>query len=262
MAPPRVSADLAGRKLTFTCGAVPGDWLGYRSYVAPGASDDEQVIVVSDEATGAVRRLAVGASLGPRRVGAIGAVALEALAPDDPGAIAVIGTGRQAWHQLWALPKRFRDVPVRAFSRTASARQDFAGRARDELGLAARAAGSVAEAVRDAGVVILATSSPQPVLRPDDVRSSAYVTTLGPKQVGRSEFAPDLARDAALVVTDAPDQIRAYDPPNVLAGTPVEDALVHLGAVVAGEREVRAGTRVFFSAGLAGTEAVLLNALA
>lgn len=261
VAPPRAQADLGDRLLRFTCGARPGDWFGYRSYAAPGDAGDDQVVVVHDETTGAVRGLAVGLALGPLRTGGIGAVALDALGPEQPERIAVVGAGTQAWHQLWALPERFRHVPIRVHARSAASRETFAARARAELGLAAEPATSAADAVRDADVVILATSSPTPVVTADELRAGAYVTTLGPKQVGRAEFAPDLARDAALVVTDSPAQVGAYDPPNVLAGSPVEPALVHLGAVLAGEVSPPEGTRVFFSVGLAGTEAWLLNTL-
>lgn len=261
IAPARVSAALGDRRLTFTCGSRPGCWQGYRSYVAPGDAGDEQVVVVQDEASGAVRAVAVGAALGPRRVGGIGAVALDALGPRAPERVAVIGTGTQAWHQLWALPARFRDLPIAVYSRTPDTRADFARRVGTALELRASAASSVAEAVEGADVVILATSSPTPVLRADQVRPGCYVTTLGPKQVGRAEFDPTLARDAALVVSDSPAQVAAYDPPNVLAGSEIEDRLVHLGEVLAGEVAPPDGTRVFFSVGLAGTEVWLLDTL-
>lgn len=66
---------------------------------------------------------------------------------------------------------------------------------------------------------------------------------------------------SALLVSDSPEQIRAYDPPNVLAGTSHEARLVSLGAVRAREvpRATADGISLFFSVGLAGTEAFLLE---
>lgn len=64
------------------------------------------------------------------------------------------------------------------------------------------------------------------------------------------------------MVTDSPAQVAAYDPPNVLLGSGVDARLEHLGAVLGGEVDVPEGTRVFFSVGLAGTEAWLLDAAA
>ena len=50
----------------------------------------------------------------------------------------------------------------------------------------------------------------------------AYVTTLGPKQQGRAEFGRHLPAVAALVVTDSPSQMDAYDPPNVWVLHPLQ----------------------------------------
>lgn len=168
--------------------------------------------------------------------------------------------GTQAWHQLWALPERFRMVPIIVHSRDPNRRRRFAERARRELALDVREAVSAGEAVAGADVVLLATSSPTPVVGADELHAADYVATLGPKQVGRSEFDPLLATDAALVVSDSPEQVAAYDPPNVLVGGAAQDRLEHLGAVLSGGRRVPDGQRVFLSVGLAGTEVWLLEA--
>jgi len=96
------------------------------------------------------------------------------------------------------------------------------------------------------------------------IARGAYVTTLGPKQQGRAEFGLDLAEAGSLLVTDSVEQVGAYDPPNLLAGTAHERRLVSLGAFCAGEAGTTApdGVRVFFSVGLAGTEVFLLDRLA
>lgn len=260
VAPPRVVAGLADRRLTFTCGSVEGEWYGYRSYTAPGSMNEDQVVVVHDAGTGEVAGLAVGTALGPRRVGAIGAVALDALAPSSPTGLAVIGTGQQAWHQLWALPDRVKGLPVRVYSPTLAHRHDFAARARTMLNLDVEDAPSVSATIDGANIIIVATSSPSPVIGPDDIPDGAYMTTLGPKQVGRAEIGPDLTRDAALVVTDSLAQLRAYDPPHVLAAADHGTHVAHLGAILTGTEHPTAGTRIFLSTGLAGTEAWRLNA--
>ena len=88
------------------------------------------------------------------------------------------------------------------------------------------------------------------------------MTTLGPKQLGRAEFPPELITGATQIVTDSLAQLRAYDPPAVatnVAGTGV----IELGDIVAGATVPRTkGRRVFLSVGLAGTEVYLLGKLA
>lgn len=260
--PPRTVVDVADRRLSFPCGAVAGEWYGYRSYTAPGSAEEDEVVVVHDDRTGAVAGMTIGSALGPRRTGAIGAIALDALGPTHPTAMGLLGAGRQAWHQLWAIPDRCRAVPIRVYSPTPVHRAAFATRARAELGLDVQPVNSVAEALHGADVIIVATASPTPLVGADDIPLGAYVTTVGPKQIGRAEVAPNLTRDAALVVTDSPQQFYSYDPAHILAAahygtTPV----VHLGAVLAGVQEVPPGTRIFLNTGLAGADAWLLHAV-
>ena len=66
---------------------------------------------------------------------------------------------------------------------------------------------------------MLATNSPEPVIEAAWIAPGRYVTTLGPKQVGRAEFGPDLVARADVAVTDSVAQTSAYDPPFILTGT-------------------------------------------
>lgn len=264
VAPPRVHADLGAGRLVFTAGRLRGSWFGYRSYDSFGAEPGAQVVAVHDEDSGRVRAVAVGNELGPRRVGAIGGVAAAALASPDAHVVALIGAGTQAYTQMWALAAA-RDIrEVRVYSRDPQRRAAFVERVKPLVAGTVRPAVDARAACEGAEIVVLATSSPTPVIEAEWIAPRAYVTTLGPKQQGRAEFGPDLAEAASLLVTDSVDQIGAYDPPHALAGTSHQRRLVSLGAVRAGETEAPApeGISVFFSAGLAGTEAFLLDRLA
>jgi len=262
--PPRVHATLEGGRLVFTTGALRGGWFGYRSYDTFDVEPGEQVVVVHQAVDGRVRGIAVGNELGPRRVGAIGGVAADTLARADSRTLAVVGTGVQAWAQLSAITTVRDLTEVRVYSRDATHRQAFASRAKSELGLLAHAAPGAREAVEGADLVVLATSSDTPVIDPAWLAAGSYVTTLGPKQVGRSEFGPEVVAACDVAVTDSVAQISAYDPPNILVGTSQEQRLISLGAVLAGDAAGRTSDdqRVLFcSVGLAGTEVYLLDRL-
>jgi ornithine cyclodeaminase len=264
VAPARIHADFGDRRLVFTTGHLRGSWFGYRSYDTFPTDPGAQVVVVHDETSGQVRAVAIGNELGARRTGAIGAVAADALAPSGAGIAAIIGSGIQAYTQLWALAV-VRDLrEVRVYSRDPARRSAFAARAQHLVGGQCRPAPDARTAVDGAQIVILATSSPAPVIDAAWIAPGSYVTTLGPKQQGRAEFGLDLPEAASLLVTDSLDQIGAYHPPNVLVGTPHRDRLVSLGAVRAGEVSPPGADQIslFFSVGLAGTEAFLLNRLA
>jgi ornithine cyclodeaminase/alanine dehydrogenase-like protein (mu-crystallin family) len=264
VAPARVHADFGDGRVVFTTGHLRGSWFGYRSYDTFPADPGAQVVVVHDEKSGQIRAVAIGNELGPRRTGAIGGVAADALAPPGAEIAAIIGSGTQAYTQLWAVAA-VRDLrEVRVYSRDPERRGSFAARAQRLVSGPCRPAPDARAAVEGAQIVILATSSPAPVIDAAWIAPGSYVTTLGPKQQGRAEFGLDLPDAASLLVTDSPDQIGAYHPPNVLVGTPHRQRLVSLGAVRAGEvPPPRSGhISLFFSVGLAGTEAFLLNRLA
>lgn len=116
--------------------------------------------------------------------------------------------------------------------------------------------------MRDADVVILATSSSTPVIDTAWLEPDCVVLTLGPKQVGRAEFSADLL-DGAFVTTDSLAQLHAYHPPAVAAEHHAAGGVVSLGDVIADRVEPpNIGRRVYLSVGLAGTEVALLAAMA
>lgn len=265
-APPRVWADLSADqdddgRLLFTVGGRRGRWYGYRSYDTFGLPADDQVTVLHDGTTGAVTGIAVSALLGRYRVGALGGLAVDALAAPDAGTLGLIGTGAQAFAQLWAIRAVRSLTEVVVYGRDPGRRAAFVDRVAGELDLPVRAAASAEEAVAGRGIVVLATSSGSPVIDAGWVAPGASVTTLGPKQRGRAEFDVALAERAELIVTDSVPQTRAYQPPFVLAGTAVASRLVGLGAVLTGDHPLPkdpAAVRLYCSVGLGGTEVALL----
>jgi ornithine cyclodeaminase/alanine dehydrogenase-like protein (mu-crystallin family) len=264
VAPPRAHADLGDGRIVFTTGQLRGSWFGCRSYDTFPAQPGSQVVVVHDEHSGEVRAIAIGNELGPRRVGAIGAVAAEAPAPSTATIAAIIGTGTQALTQLWALSAVRNLSEVRVFSRTPARREAFAELAQRLTAVACDPAPTARTAIDGAQIVVLATSSPTPVIDAGWLEPGALVTTLGPKQRGRAEFGLDLPAIAAVIATDCVAQLDAYDPPNALVGTPHHERIVSLGALRAGDVAQPQPGRVslFCSVGLAGTEAFLLDRLA
>ncbi|MEV4542563.1 ornithine cyclodeaminase family protein [Micromonospora echinaurantiaca] len=264
VAPPRAAASLGGGRMVLTAGHLTGEWYGFRSYDTFGHPEAEQVVVLHDGRTGAVRAVAVGEELGSRRTGGLGGVAVDALARPDAATLGVIGSGRQAWTQVWAAAavRPLREVTV--YSRSAARREAFAARVRAELDVPARAVESARAAVRERDLVVLATTSPTPVLDAADLRPGTHVNAVGFKQRDRAEFGTDLMDVADLLVTDSPAQASAYAPPMLAADPPYAHRLLDLGAVLAGAATGRTRAdqiSVFCSVGLAGTEVFLLDRL-
>jgi alanine dehydrogenase len=255
VAPPRTVVPAGDIDLVFTVGGLIDGASGFRVYGRwPGDSDQAVMVWQPD---GRLRGLVVGDTLGALRTGALGAVALDALAPADLTVLAVIGTGQQAWTQLWASTAVRTPALVRIFGRNSARREAFAHRARTELGLTAHAVASAEEAVSRAPSVILATTAATPVLAASWLADTVHLTTVGPRLTGHTELPLDLVGTAALMVSDSPAQLAVMDDP-LWQATPA----THLGAVLAGHVSVPAsGLRLYCSAGLGGSEVVLADRL-
>ena len=256
-APPRLHAQLGDSELVFTAGGYPAGTRGVRIYQTGLLASDQAVLVWDGE--GHLAGCVVGLELGARRTGALGAVAADALARPEAGIVAVIGSGRQAWTQLWALTAVRAASEVRVHSPTEPHRAAFAGRARRELGLEATSVPSARQAVAGAEIIVLATRSVRPVIEAAWVSEGAHVTTVGPKTVSAHETPVDLAARARLVVSDSPSQASAYEEAFF-----TERALTHLGGILCGElagRTSDADITLYASTGLAGSEVVLAAAL-
>lgn len=191
-------------------------------------------------------------------------MAADALAPPDAGVVVLIGSGTRSYTQLWALAA-VRDLrEVRVYSRDPDRRQRLSERVAPLVTGVSHPVADAKTSIEGAQIVILAASSATTVIDAAWIEPGTYVTTLGPKQQGRAELGLDLPEAASLLVTDSLEQIGAYNPPNVLVGTPHQGRLTSLGAVRAGEAAATGpqGVSLFFSVGLAGTEAFLLDRLA
>ncbi|MGA8113322.1 MAG: ornithine cyclodeaminase family protein, partial [Actinocatenispora sp.] len=82
VAPPRAVLDVGGSELKITAGRT-GRWLGFRSYCTGELDAAEQLVVLQDVTTGRLSAVGVGELLGQYRTGALGAVAVDAMARPD-----------------------------------------------------------------------------------------------------------------------------------------------------------------------------------
>ena len=256
-APPRVSAEVGDQRLVFTAGGYRGGLVGFRVYgLWPGSSD--QAVLVWDQ-DGSLRACVFGEELGARRTGAIGGVAVDVLARRDAAVAGIIGSGRQAWTQLWAIAAVRLLDEVRVFSPTRPHVEAFARRARAELSINVTVADGAEAAVAGAEIVVLATRSDRPVISSDWISPGTHVTTVGPKTRSAHEIPPELAERAAIVASDSPAQAASYDEPFFTTRD-----LTHLGAVASGDEAGRSSAgdlTLFCSTGLAGSEIVVSQAL-
>ncbi len=270
VSPPRFYVRFSRGTLAFTVGGddVGGSAVGFRVYnTFPGAKEDggvhpdrTQVTMVFDAGSGALQGTILGTRLGVLRTSAIGGTALKYLANPAAERIGFIGSGLQAKAQLDAAVSVLSLKGLRVFSPTPAHRQEFARRAAEKYGLAARAVDTAREAAENSDVVICSTDSARPVIEAEWIRPGTHVTTMGSKTTSEHEIGPAVAQQADVVASDSPAQLSAYSEPHILQGTGAWTRVIDLADIVSGRKTGRtaAGQRtLFLSEGLAGTEVLL-----
>jgi ornithine cyclodeaminase len=261
VAPPRHEVSFGPGSLVFTIGGTelaPG----FRVYETFPGSRQDQLVAVWDGTSGSLQGLIVGQRLGAIRTGALGGLAVDLLAHPDAGSCAVIGSGLQAQTQLLAAAAVRPLSSITVYSRSPGRRQGFADTMAATLGLAIDTCCSAREAVDKAEIVLCATDSATPVLSEEWVQPGAHVNTVGPKWAGYHELPLDLVERAAVVATDATRQIADQGHRHFLADSPARHRIIDLGAIANGRPDRNTGdVSVYLSAGLAGTEVLVAQAL-
>lgn len=179
--------------------------LGVKTYTVVRGSYSFQVSLY-DAATGELLCYTQANRLGQLRTGATTGVAVKHLANDGPVTVGIIGTGGQAPTQLQAIAS-VRDLAgVRAFSRNAERRADFAARMSGLLGVEVKAAETNEEAVRDCDVVVGIAATMEPVVQGDWLKQGATVIGAGPTTWRASEVDEKTLTRADKLFVDSLDQ--------------------------------------------------------
>jgi ornithine cyclodeaminase len=263
VSPPRHNVSFAEKgDLIFTIGGMLDDAsiAGFRVYDTFKGPRHEQITAVWSTETAELQGLIIGTRLGEIRTGAIGGIAIRYMSSPDARTVGVIGSGQQARAQLEAAALVRELTHVWVYSRSERNRYQFALEMGERLGIPVEPVGSPRCAVREADIVICATSSLTPVIKADWLKAGVHINTVGPKMVDEHELGLDVAAAAHLIATDSLEQVKAYKMPFFLEGTASAERLVDLAAIVSGKLTVREGpgqTTLFCSVGLAGTEVLV-----
>lgn len=195
--------------------------------------------------------------LGQQRTGAASGVATKFLARADAASVGIIGAGWQAASQLEALCVARAIRIVRCYSRDAKRRESFAAKMTTQLGVEVRAVERTEDAVRDADIVVAATSAREPVLRGEWLAPGAHVNAIGANRVQARELDDAVLNRSTFVCVDSIEQAKVEAGDFVLpaqAGVFAWERVRELGEVVAGKiagRANRDDITLFKSLGIA-----------
>lgn len=157
-------------------------------------------IVLLDSDTGALIALMDGRYITESRTAAVSAVSVRHLSRADASTLAIIGSGVQARSHLeaYAEVRTLRDVRVWSPNARSRARfvEDMAGHVPARL----HDCDSAQQAVEGADLVVLATSSPVPVIEDGWVAQGAHVVSVGACRPDQREMPPALLSRSRLFV--------------------------------------------------------------
>jgi thiomorpholine-carboxylate dehydrogenase len=174
------------------------------------------------------------------RTAAVSAAVTDALAAPDSRVLALLGSGVQAKAHLESLRlvRPFDDV--RVWSRTPEHARRFA----DEHGVTAL---DLESAVRDADVIVTATSAQEPVLRGAWLKAGAHVNAVGASRPNWRELDDDAMRHT--LVVDSREAAQRESGDVILSKATI---FAEAGEIFAGTKVCPAGeTTIFKSLGLA-----------
>ena len=160
------------------------------------------VLCLHDAETGDLLAVMDSTHLTSVRTGLAGALAAHVLARPDADVAAIVGAGMQGVQQLRSLAALRPLRLVRSYDVVAERAASFARTMTAGLGIPVEAAESLSAALREAGIVLVATWAREPFILPGMLAPGAHVTTLGADEPGKAEVSAEVIRDALFVCDD------------------------------------------------------------
>ncbi len=229
----------------------------FHGNVARGLDAHQGALLLFDGQSGEPLAALNASAITSIRTAAVSALATRLLARPDAGDLAIVGAGVQARAHLQALACVRRLRRVRVASRSMESARRFADEMAGKSPVPIEPVLRVQSAVRDADLVVTATSAALPVLCREWLAEGAHLNAVGASLPSRREI-DGATMAAALLFVDRRESARSEAGDYVLAlaegslGT--ERVLIELGEVIVGAKPGRRSAReitLFKSLGLA-----------
>lgn len=224
--------------------------LGLKAYTA-FSSGVRFVVMLYSGADGALLAIIEADALGQMRTGAASGVATRYMANPDARIVGLLGTGGQARTQLLAMSAVRQIERVLVYGRDKERQQAFAEEMAAATGIAVIPVTTAEEAVREAQIVVTATTARDPLVAGEWLQAGTHVNAMGSNWHNRREVDDETIERSAVVVVDALDQARIEAGDLIIPATAGRfdwSRAVELGTVVSGATPGRnaAGDITFF----------------
>lgn len=158
--------------------------------------------------TGELLAILEGDRLGQMRTGAATGLATRLLAPEDARSVGILGTGLQARTQLEAIAAVCKVERIRAYGRDSQRRQRFAQEMSEKLAVPVEAAASAEEVVRNAEILVTATTATTPVVDHRWVRPGTHINAVGANFPHKRELDSETVMRSGAIFVDSCEQAK------------------------------------------------------
>lgn len=195
--------------------------------------------------------------LGRMRTGAATGVAAEVLARKNAEHLGIIGTGSQAVTQVLGIAAVRTLSSIRVYSRNEEKRKGFCDRLRQQVSAVVISVETAEDAVRNADIVITATTSKEPVIRSEWIQQGTFIAAMGSNWPNRREVDTETILRCSCISVDSKEQAQIEAGDLII---PVQEGklawynVIELGEILIGNhpgRETDSDITFFKSIGLA-----------
>jgi alanine dehydrogenase len=199
-------------------------------------------VALYDLRSGSLLAILSATTLSRRRTAAASAVSAKFMSRKDSRVVGLIGTGGQAVEQVLALALVRTIEEVRVFGRDPDRRAGAAAELSSRMSVAAKPVGTAQEAAESADIVVVITSSADPVLFGNWLRDGCHVIAAGSNYHDRRELDSEAVRRSSVIAVDALDQAR-IECGDLISADSLGDfdwaRVTELGAIVTGSAPAR-----------------------
>ncbi len=205
---PRARFFLPGGTFHHMAAALPARGVvGTKTYTAFAGGAKFYVSLFSSE-TGELLAFIEADKLGQMRTGAATGLAAKYMARSDAQTVGLLGTGWQAQTQARAVLAVRPGASFRVWSRSDEKRRAFCETLASETGNSFTPVESAEDAVRNAGIVVCATTAREPILQGEWLAPGAFVAGVGANRLTAREMDVSVLARADVVVVDDLTQAR------------------------------------------------------
>ncbi len=182
--------------------------MGFKTYTVFRSGMRTLVMLFSSQ-DGHLLSLIEADLLGRMRTGAASGLATRYLARPDASVVGLIGAGKQAYMQVLGICAVRQVSAVYVYSRRLVECEKFCSELMHRLSIEVVPVASPRQAIENADIVITATTSPEPVLPGDWLKSGCHINAIGSNWANRRELDVATLQRSSVIVTDSQEQARA-----------------------------------------------------